>query len=71
MLSKGNAQQLAERTIAVFAARSEVRKIVQFGSLVRGTADQYSDVDRDKPLPLRIPFGMSQIRGDGDHAGGA
>ena len=45
MLPNGNAKQLAERTIALFAARPEVRKIVQFGSLVRGTADQYSDVD--------------------------
>src|SRR5579864_3798508 len=45
MLSKGDTQQLAGRTITIFAARPEVRKIVQFGSLVRGTADQYSDVD--------------------------
>jgi predicted nucleotidyltransferase len=42
VLSKGDAKQLAERTIAIFAARPEVRKIVQFGSLVRGTADEHA-----------------------------
>jgi predicted nucleotidyltransferase len=44
-MQRGNAQHLANRTIEVFAERPEVRKIVQFGSLVKGTADQYSDVD--------------------------
>lgn len=45
MQPKGDASHLAARAIAVFASRPEVRKIVQFGSLGRRTADQYSDVD--------------------------